>query len=90
MKKTSTAGCVPAVRETNIATVPQLSGTVSLKHLKKQVNGILTSFYKGQLIDCQLHPMDDEFALVMIADGVCATLHIQELGNALTEKGGEE
>lgn len=90
MSKTSTAGCVPAVRETNIATVPQLTGTVSLNNLKKQVNGILNDFYKGKSIDCQLHPMDDEFALVMIADGVCATLHIQELGNALTEKGGAE
>jgi len=84
------SGCAPEVHETNITPTMQLTGSVSLKHLKKKVNGILTSLYKGSQIDCQLHPMGDEFVLVMIGDGVCATLHIQELGNALTEEGGEQ
>lgn len=79
-----------SVHETNITPTLQLTGSVSLKHLKKKVNVILTSLYKGSQIDCQLHPMGEEFVLVMIGDGVCATLHIQELGNALAQEGGEE
>ncbi|MBK5720150.1 hypothetical protein JGH11_04615 [Dysgonomonas sp. Marseille-P4677] len=52
-------------------------GELSLRKAQKTVNFTLKEMAAGQKLDAQMHIGDGETLFVFIANGICATLHLQ-------------
>lgn len=52
-------------------------GELSLEQAQQTVNYVLTEMAKGKKLDSQMHTGTGETLFVFIANGICATLHLQ-------------
>lgn len=50
--------------------------------VKQTLNSVVDDLFGAEPIECQLHHMGEETVVVMIGNGVCATLHLQEVNQA--------
>lgn len=55
--------------------------------VKETLSNVVDTVFGTEPIQCQLHSMDKETVVVMIGNGMCATLHLQEF-NPNQMKGG--
>ena len=55
--------------------------------VKKTMTEALSVMFEESEVHCQKHKLGNELVIVMMANGVCATLHVQEINQSKT-KGG--
>ena len=61
-------------------------GATNLQQVNKTVTELLTEAFQDTEISCQIHSSKTESVFAFIANGICATLHIQEFK---PKKGGK-
>ena len=49
--------------------------------VKETMNDALSSMFQESEVHCEKHKVGNDLVIVMMANGLCATLHIQELHN---------
>lgn len=59
------------------------SGNVSLSKVQKTISAALGGLFENNTVYCENHFQDDEAVIVMMANGVVATLHVQEMASGL-------
>lgn len=51
--------------------------------VKDTLSRAIDTLFEGQPVECEKHYIGNEMVLVLIGNGICATLHVQETTNAL-------
>ena len=49
--------------------------------VKETMNDALATMFQESEVHCEKHKVGNDLVIVMMGNGICATLHIQELPN---------
>lgn len=49
--------------------------------VQETLNNVLSCMFQDSVVQCEKHEVGNDLVIVMIANGVCATLSIQEMYN---------
>ena len=55
------------------------TGNVPASVVQQTLLTALSELFEQKTVHCELHTMDNDVVIVMMANGACATLHVQEL-----------
>lgn len=59
------------------------SGNVPLSKVQKTISAALGGLFEENTVYCENHFSDNEAVVVMMSNGVCVTLHVQEVSESL-------
>ena len=54
-------------------------GNVPASVVQQTLLTALSELFEQKTVHCELHTLGDDVVIVMMANGACATLHVQEL-----------
>lgn len=54
------------------------TGKVPASVVQQTVSEAISSLFGNEKVNCEMHTLDDDVVIVMMANGVCATLHVQK------------
>lgn len=63
---------------------PKVANVPSIK-VQQAISEAVSGLFENNDVRCEQHLSENEFVIVMTANGVCATLHIQEIASIKKE-----